>query len=121
MGAPLAELVLAVFPIAPDPFVPEVSLPAKVIIVIAAAGEDCEKLAVTETFDRIDGAKALQISAVPPCTSVRTTGFQFKPAPVTPLTVILDWTASLEISARISSLLVTVEKTPLLIVMDDDA
>src|SRR5512136_1057360 len=103
---------------APDPFVPEVSTPAKVMIVIDAEGDDCENVAVAVTFERTEGANARHISAVPPCAFVRRTRFQVRPAPLTPLTVKLDWSASLEINASTSSLPVTVAKAPLVMVGD---
>ena len=117
-GAAFGEFVLAMLPIAPDPLVPEVSTPAKLTMVIAAAGEDCEKVATAVTFVSTDGANALQISAVPPCALVRSTIVQVNPAPVTPLTVILLERASLLISASTNSLPCTVEKLALVIVVD---
>jgi hypothetical protein len=51
---------------------------------------DCESVAVTVTPVRAEGAKALQISAVPLCTFVLTTSTQVRPAPLIPVTVVFD-------------------------------
>ena len=119
MGAALAEALLPVFPMAPDPFVPEVSTPANVMIVMEADGEEAENVAVAVTLERTEAANARQISAVPPCVFVRTTIFQVRPPPATPVTVMFCCSASLEINASTSSLLATVEKAPLVIVVED--
>ena len=88
VGAAFEEELLATFPIAPDPLVPEVSTPANVRMVMEAEGDACENVAVAVALERVDGAKARQISAVPPCAFVRTTIFQVNPAPVTLVTVM---------------------------------
>src|SRR5260370_23191726 len=76
-GAEVA-LAPAVAPIAPDPFVPEVSTPAKLMTSIDEA-TFCERVAVTETLLSGLGANARQISAVPSCRFVRYTKFQANP------------------------------------------
>jgi hypothetical protein len=118
VGAAFAELVLATFPIAPAPFVPEVSTPAKLIMVIDAAGDDCEKVAVAMAFDNTVGANARQISAVPPCTLVRSARFHVNPPPVMPVTVMFGCTASLVTNASTSSFPTSVEKDPLVMVVE---
>src|SRR5882762_7475819 len=87
-GAPEAPLALAVAPIAPDPLVPDVSTPAKLMTSIDE-GTFCERVAVTETLLSRFGANARQISAVPSCVFVRSSKFQVNPAPVILVTVIL--------------------------------
>ena len=64
MGAPLLALALPVAPIAPEPLVPVVSTPAKLITV----NEELtlwESVAVTVTLLSAEEAKARQISEVP--------------------------------------------------------
>src|SRR5712692_212219 len=87
-GAPLLALPPAVAPTEPDPFVPLVSTPLKLITVIEEATL-VESVAVTVTPVSPEGAKARQISAVPLCTFVRTARTQVRPAPVTPFTTVL--------------------------------
>ena len=86
VGAADSAFPLAVLPIAPEPFVPDGSTPAKLITVIDEA-TFWEIVAVTVTLVRGDVANARQISAVPFCTFVRLTNTQVNPAPVTPDTV----------------------------------
>ena len=64
VGAPDFALALAVAPIAPEPFVPEVLTPVKVITVMEAA-TDWERVAVTVTALKGFAEKARQISASP--------------------------------------------------------
>jgi hypothetical protein len=78
-------LVLAVAPIAPDPPVPVVSTPEKLITVMDET-TFCDTVAVTVTLLRGAVANAFQISAVPFCVFVRSTNVQVRPAPVTPVT-----------------------------------
>src|SRR5450631_772696 len=87
VGAPEAALLLPVAPIAPDPFVPEVFTPAKLITLIDAT---TLWLSVAVTVALLTGvaAKARQISEDPLCPFVRTTSVQVKPAAATLLTVV---------------------------------
>ena len=88
VGAPELPLPEPVAPIAPEPFVPDVSTPVKLTIVTEDATL-CERVARTVAFVSTVGAKARQISVVPFCTFVRRTSTQVKPPPVTPVTVVL--------------------------------
>ena len=63
-GAPVAPDADTVAPIAPEPFVPDVSTPLNVTTVIDAATL-CDSVAVTVTFERVVVENARQISAVP--------------------------------------------------------
>jgi hypothetical protein len=107
-GAPGLAFPLAVAPIAPEPLVPEVSIPVKLTTVMEAAAL-CDKFAVTLTLERVPGAKARQISAVPSCALVRLTKAQVRPAPVTLVTVMPLDVPSLEINASSNSLPALVE------------
>ena len=60
------ELPEAVAPIAPEPFVPVVSTPLKLMIVIELAAA-LDSVAVTTEFVNGLALKARQISAVPGC------------------------------------------------------
>ncbi len=81
------------------------------------ASTDCERVAVTLTFLRAIGAKALHISAVPDSALVRFTNTQVRPAPLTLFTVVLlDPVSSDATNARSNSFVVVVEKTGLVIV-----
>ena len=64
VGAPDEPLAPAVAPTAPDPLVPDVSTPAKLITVMDEATL-WESVAVTETLLKGRDANARQISAVP--------------------------------------------------------
>ena len=88
VGAPLAALALLVAPIAPDPFVPEVDTPVKLITVIEEITL-WDSVAVTVTPLKGAVANALQISDVPLRVLVLTTSAQVSPAPETPVTVVL--------------------------------
>jgi hypothetical protein len=72
---------------APEPLVPDVSTPTKLITVIDETTL-CDMVAVTETPVNGAVAKARQISDVPLCTFVLTTSAQVNPAPETPVTVV---------------------------------
>jgi hypothetical protein len=87
VGAPVLALVLAVAPIASEPFVPDVDVPVKATTVMDA-GTLWLSVAVTVTFVRRAGAKALQISAVPFCVFVLTTRVQVREAPETADTLV---------------------------------
>ena len=116
VGAPEAALALAVAPIAPDPFVPEVSTPAKLMTSIDET-TFCERVAVTKTLLSGFGANARQISAVPSCVFVRSTKFQVNPAVVILVTVALADNASVPTSAKISSFPAEVENALLVTVV----
>src|ERR687888_1762251 len=64
VGAPGLALALAVAPMAPEPLVPEVSTPANVTTVIDEFTV-WESVALTDTFESTEAAKARQTSAVP--------------------------------------------------------
>jgi hypothetical protein len=74
---------------APEPFVPEVSVPVKVITVIEDATL-CDSVAVTFTWLKGEVANARQISAVPAWVLVLLTSVQVNPAPVRLVTVVLE-------------------------------
>ncbi len=74
-------------PIAPEPFVPVVLTPEKLITVMEDA-TDCDNVAVTVTPASGVVAKALQISAVPLCALVRFTKVQVRLPPAMLLTVV---------------------------------
>jgi hypothetical protein len=107
-GAPDAELLDCVAPIAPAPFVPLVSAPLKETTVIDAAA-DCTSVAVTVTFDRMPEANARQISESPRRTFVRLTSDHVTPPPLTPLTVCPAAVSSELMNARSSSFPAVVE------------
>src|SRR5258708_39568883 len=88
VGAPVAPLAVTAAPIAPEPFVPEVSAPVKLTTVMDD-NTDCEKVAVIVTLVRAAVAKARQISAVPSCVLVRCTRTQVRLPPATPVTVVV--------------------------------
>ena len=77
---------------APDPFVPDVSTPVKLITVIDDCTV-CDSVAVTVTLLSAVGANARQISAIPDCAFALFTNTQVNPPPVTPVTVTFvdDW------------------------------
>ena len=87
-GAPGIALALPVAPIAPEPDVPEVLTPVKLITVMEAA-TDWERVAVTVTVLKAVGEKARQISEVPLCVFVRTTRTQVRLPLVILVTVVL--------------------------------
>src|SRR5258705_766949 len=64
VGAPDAAFPVPVAPIAPEPFVPDGSIPVKLITVIDAATL-FERVAVIVTFVSAEEPNARQISAVP--------------------------------------------------------
>jgi hypothetical protein len=74
-------------PIAPEPPLPEGSIPLNDITTIDEATL-CESVAVTVTLLKGDGANALQISEVPCCTFVRLTSVQVNPPPATLFTLV---------------------------------
>jgi hypothetical protein len=73
---------------APEPFVPAVLAPARLITVIEET-TDWERLAVTFALLRTEEESARQISEVPDWAFVRTTRVHVKPAPVTLWTEVL--------------------------------
>jgi len=115
VGAPDPAFALAVAPMAPEPLVPEVSTPVKVRIVIDAATL-WDKLALTVARERVDGANARHISAVPNCAFVRCTRAQLRPAPVTALTRMPEEFASVAMNASSSWFGERVEKAGLAMV-----
>jgi hypothetical protein len=111
VGAPPATLLLAVAPIAPEPFVPEVFTPMKLITVMEETTL-WDSVAVRLTLLRGLGAKARQISAVPLCPLALTTSVQARPPPETAVTVVLaPPRKSVAMKANSNSLLATVENT----------
>ena len=101
VGAPGLKLPVPMAPTAPEPFVPEVSTPVKLITVIEQPTL-LDRVAVTETLVNGTLAKARQISAGPNCAFALTTGTQVSPPPVT--FVIVPLRSSLEIKASNNSL-----------------
>jgi hypothetical protein len=89
---------------APDPFAPEESTPAKVMTVIEEATA-CDRVAVTVILLRAPGANARQISDVPLCPLALVTRVQVIPPPVMPVTVVFGPDdQSVEMNANNSSL-----------------
>jgi hypothetical protein len=86
-GAPDMAPAPPIAPTAPDPFVPVVLTPEKLITVIEAA-TDCESVAVTVAPVSGAVAKARQISAVPLCALVRRTSVQVRLPPAMLFTVV---------------------------------
>jgi hypothetical protein len=104
-------------PIAPEPFVPEVSTPVKLTMVSEAATER-DNVAVTVAFVSVAGAKARQISDVPAWALARLTSAQTSPPPATAVTVVVPVAApSVATNARRSSLPAAVENAGLAIVV----
>src|SRR6266849_2318398 len=88
VGAPDPAFPLPIAPMAPEPLVPDVSTPVKLITVMEEA-VTCDRVAVTETLLTGAGAKARQTSASPLCALVLATNTQVRPAPETLVTVVL--------------------------------
>ena len=103
VGAPDDPLPVPVAPIAPEPFVPDVSTPVKLITVMDAA-TDCDSVAVTVTALKGFAENVLQISAVPFCVFVRLARTHVRLPDDIPVTVIL-WPVALsvEMNAKSSS------------------
>ena len=87
-GAPAVAFPVPVAPMAPEPPVPDVSTPVKLITVIDEATL-WESVAVAVALFNTDGARVRQTSDVPRCTLVLRTSTQVRPPPVTLLTVVL--------------------------------
>jgi hypothetical protein len=87
-GAPVEALALAIAPIAPDPLVPDGSAPVK-LTTVKEETTFWDRVAVTETPLRIEGANARHISEEPLCALVLTTSAHVNPAPETLWTVVL--------------------------------
>lgn len=117
VGEPVLALPLPVAPIAPEPFVPEVSTPAKLITCIDETTL-WERFAVTEAFVSVLAANARQISEVPICVFVRWTRAQVRPPPVTLVAVMWDAEASVATSAKTNSFPSEVENMPLVMAVD---
>ena len=115
VGAPGFALALPVAPIAPDPFVPDVSTPLKLITVIDAATL-CEIVAVTVRLLRVVVAKARQISEVPFCALVRSTSCQVRPVAVTFVMVVVPEMLSVAMSASSNSLGAVVDTAAAIVV-----
>jgi hypothetical protein len=104
VGAPEGALFDTAAPIAPDPFVPEGSTPAKAITVIEETTA-WDRAAVIDALVRPVFANARQISDVPLCPLARTTRVQVKFPPVTPFTTVFEPDSqSVEMKANKSSL-----------------
>src|SRR5439155_389764 len=101
---------------APDPFVPVVSTPAKLTTVSDAAAP-CVSVAVTDAPLSVDALNARQISLSPRCVFVRLTSVHVSPPPVTPLTVLPAVRSSAPTKATSSSLAPLVEKVGEVIVV----
>src|SRR5258708_10521542 len=86
-GAPEPALRLPVAPIAPEPLVPEVFTPAK-LITVREELTLCDSVAVTVTLPRDVGAKARHISAVPLFPLARPSRAHMRPPPESPATVL---------------------------------
>ena len=118
-GAPDEALSEFLAPIAPEPLLPDVSAPMKLITVMEEM-TDWERVAVTVTRLKTEGANARHISAVPSCWLARCTRDQLSPAPRTPLTVTPGRVPSVAINASSSSLAFVVEKVDVAVVADAD-
>jgi hypothetical protein len=106
-----------VAPIAPDPFVPELSTPVKLITVIEEVTL-CQNVTVIDTLVSVELENARQISAVPSCTLVLWTRTHGSPTPVIFVTVVLgDETRSDETNARRGSSADVVENTGVVTVL----
>jgi hypothetical protein len=87
VGAPDEAFALRIAPIAPEPLAPEVSTPLK-LITVSEEATLLDRVAVTVTLLKGEGANARQISDVPRCTFVLTTRAHVSPAPITWVTVV---------------------------------
>src|SRR5262249_3960373 len=85
LGAPVAALLAALAPMAPEPSVPVASTPDSAMTVSEPVAADA-RVAVTVSLICISGEKARQISAVPAWPFARFTSTQFNPAPETLVT-----------------------------------
>jgi hypothetical protein len=118
VGAPELAFPLPTAPIAPNPFVPDVFTPVKLMTVMEEATR-WVSVAVTVTFVKGEAENARQISDVPNCALVLWTRAQVNPAPVTVMTVVLgDETPSLAMNASNSSFPAIVEKLAVRTVVD---
>jgi hypothetical protein len=79
-------------------------------MIVIEAATLCDSVAWTVAFTSVVPAKALQTSAVPNWALVRRTKAHVSPPPETPLTMIPDDFASVEMKASSSSLAEVVEK-----------
>jgi hypothetical protein len=108
LGAPDDAETVRVAPIAPEPKVPVVLTPAKLITVIET-GALSDRVAVTDTPSRVVGANARHISPVPGWARVRSTDTHVNPPPETPVTSTCVETSLAATKARSSSLPETVD------------
>lgn len=116
-GAPETALADFVAPMAPEPFVPVVFTPVKVITVIEEATL-LDNVADTATLVSFEAAKARQISEVPFCVFVRTTRAHPSPPPDTPVTVVFVVpVAPVDTKASTSSFVAVVENEEVLMVV----
>ena len=109
VGAPVAALADRVAPIAPEPFVPDVSTPVKVTTTIDET-VGCAIVAVTPTLVSAAGANARQISVDPRWAFVRATSTHVSPAPVTPVDAFPGVVSSIATKASNSWFPLVVEK-----------
>jgi hypothetical protein len=86
-GAPDLALAPAMAPSAPEPFVPVVLTPEKLITVMEDT-IDCDSVAITVTPDSGAVAKPRQISADPLCALVRLISFHLRLPPAMLFTVV---------------------------------
>ena len=86
VGAPGFAFPVPTAPMAPEPFVPLVLTPVKLITVMEATSL-CESVAVTVTALNLAAANARHTSAVPRWVFVRSTKVQVNPVVVIPVTV----------------------------------
>lgn len=114
VGPPDEALLVPVAPMAPDPFVPDVSTPIKLISVMDTSASGT--LAVTEMLVKGELEKERQISAVPVCPLVLLTRVHVRPPPEMLLTVPLEPTApgAAATKAKTNSLPALVENPPML-------
>jgi hypothetical protein len=89
VGAPEGALAAWVAPIAPEPFVPDVSMPSNATTV-SDETTLCDRVAFTVALVKGDVANARQISAVPLCALLRTTNDHVSPPPLMPVTEVLE-------------------------------
>lgn len=102
-GANVDPLLPPIAPIAPEPFVPDVSTPVKLITVMEAA-TDCDNVAVTITALNGFAVNARQISAVPFCVFVRLTRAQVRvPAEILVTVMLCPVALSVAMNANNSS------------------
>src|SRR6185436_2013683 len=115
VGAPGFALADLVAPMAPDPFVPEVSTPLKLTTVMDDE-TDCDSVAVTVMPLSGAAANARHTSDVPFCALVRTTSCHVNEPPAMLETVVVPEMASVATNASRSSFEAVVENALVAIV-----